>query len=252
MRSPPASVKALLIQVTALLLAMTGMGLLRNYTDAQPSLIQAVLAQGILAAAINFWWKLPLWWTLIQLIFLPAIVAALTIDLPPQTYFAAFLALLLFYWNTFRTQVPLYLSGRRAWRCVAGQLPDSASFRFIDLGSGLGGLPLYLESVRQSGEYHGVEVAPAPWLIGRVRAALSGSKVQFHRMDYRRIKLADYDVVFVFLSPAAMAGIWRKAQAEMRSGTLLLSLSFPVPEAPPSFTIQVASGARHTLYGWRM
>jgi hypothetical protein len=252
MRPPPVGVKALLIQAAALLLVATVMLLLRNYTGAQPSLIQAVLAQGILAAAISLWCKLPLWWTLIQLFFLPAIVAALSINLPPQTYFAAFLVLLLFYWSTFRTQVPLYLSGRRAWRCVAAQLPDSASFRFIDLGSGLGGLPLYLESVRQAGEYHGVEVAPAPWLIGRMRAALSGSKVQFHRKDYGRIKLADYDVVFVFLSPAAMAGIWRKAQAEMRSGTLLLSLSFPVPEVAPSFTVQVASGTRHTLYGWRM
>ncbi|MEQ1591924.1 MAG: class I SAM-dependent methyltransferase [Thiobacillaceae bacterium] len=252
MRSPPTSVKALLIQAIALVLVVVGVVLLRRYMGTQPSLILAVIAQGITAAVLSVWRKLPPWWVLIQLIFLPAILAALWLNLPAKFYFIAFLVLLLFYWSTFRTQVPLYLSGRRAWQCVAEQLPVSSSFRFIDLGSGVGGLPLYLASVRLAGEYHGIEVAPAPWLISRMRALLSGSQVQFHRKDYGRITLADYDVVFVFLSPAAMDGIWRKAQAEMRSGTLLLSLSFPVPDVPPSFTAQVAGGARHVLYGWRM
>ena len=38
-------------------------------------------------------------------------------------YLGTFIALLLVYWSTFRTRVPLYLSGPRVWRVVQDLLP---------------------------------------------------------------------------------------------------------------------------------
>jgi len=248
----PVVAKAFLIQLTALTVTLAGFFLLRYFSQTDIFLTPLLLVQGTLASGLSYRFRLPPWWWLIQFFFLPAVVAAGAFHFPPLLYLAAFLLLLLFYWSTFKTQVPLYLSGRRAWRCVAEQLPVSAPFRFIDMGSGLGGLPLYLKSARPTGEYHGVEVAPAPWLISRLRAVLSGKKVQFMRLDYSQLDLADYDVVFVFLSPAVMSAVWKKARAEMRSGAVLLSLSFPVEEMAPDFIVQVAPGKRHMLYGWTM
>ena len=44
--------------------------------------------------------------------------------------------MLVMYWSTYQTQVPLYLSSNKVWRALEGLLPEQ-SFRFIDLGSGL-------------------------------------------------------------------------------------------------------------------
>lgn len=248
----PIGAQALLINIAALALAVLAAILLRDYAGWQLTLLQLAALQGMAAAAISYALKLPPWWLWIQLLFLPAAVLALSLNLPASGYFAAFAVLLLFYWSTFRTRVPLYLSGRRVWQSVIGQLPSAGPFRFIDLGSGLGGLPLYLASARPDGEYLGVEIAPAPWLISRLRAWWSGSRVRFLRMDYARLDLADYDVVFIFLSPAAMPGIWQKARAEMQAGSLLLSLAFPVPGVKPDLIVGANGEARHMLYGWRM
>lgn len=252
MKRLPVAARALLAQLAALALAVAAAILLRETGDWLPGLFGLAVLQGILAAALGHAFRLPAWWLPIQLLFLPAAFAASTLQLPAWLYLALFAVLLLFYWSTFRTRVPLYLSGREAWQRLLGQLPPAGGFRFLDLGSGLGGLPLYLAAQRSGGEYVGVEIAPAPWLISRLRAAWSGSRARFLRMDYARLDLADFDVVFAFLSPAAMPEVWRKAAAEMKEGALFFSLAFPVPGVPPDLVLEGEGGARHVLYGWRM
>lgn len=252
MRRLPVAVRALLAQLAALAATAPLAAVLGQSAAWAPGLPGLAIMAGIAAAALGHALRLPPWWLPIQLLFLPAAVAASALHLPAWLYFAAFAALLSFYWSVFRTRVPLYLSGREAWDRLLAQLPAAGGFRFIDLGSGLGGLPLYLARHRPDGEYCGAEVAPAPWLISRLRAWLTGGCVRFLRTDYARLDLSAYDVAFVFLSPAAMPDIWRKAAGEMREGAMLFSLTFPVPGVPPDLVLEGASGAGHALYGWRM
>jgi hypothetical protein len=63
--------------------------------------------------------------------------------------------------------------------------------------------------------------------------------------------LSDYDVVFAFLSPAAMPALWRKASAEMRPGTLLLSYEFSIPGTTPHIIDHPVENGP-ALYGWYM
>ncbi len=248
----PVGFQSLVIQCAALLLALLLYRLLHIPFSFQPGLWQLVFVQGGLAAVLSLAWRQPAWWPPLHVGFLPAILLARQLELPAAVYLAAFLLLLVFYWSSFRTRVPLYLSGRKAWRAVADVLPGSQPFGFIDLGSGLGGLPLYLESRFPLGRFYGTEIAPAPWLISRVRAWLKRSRVIFLRRDYASLDLADFDVVFAFLSPAAMPGLWQQAEAQMRSGSLFISLSFSVDARQPDQVLTLAEGARHTLYAWRM
>lgn len=244
--------RALLAQFAALVLAALIAVLLDEVAGGTPGPFRLALLQGVAAAALGHALRLPSWWLPIQLLFLPAAVAASLLQLPAWLYFTAFFVLLLFYWSAFRTRVPLYLSGREVWDRLLAHLPRTGGFRFVDLGSGLGGLPLYLAARRPDGDFIGVEIAPAPWLISRLRAWRLGSRARFLRMDYARLDLADYDVVFAFLSPAAMPGLWRRAAAEMKEGALLFSLAFAVPEMPPDLVLEGGDGERHTIYGWRM
>jgi len=248
----PVSLQSLVIQCIALLLAALLNRLLQTPFSYQPALWQLVLAQGAIAAGLSHLWRQPSWWLPLHFGFLPAILLARQASVPAWAYLAAFLLLVLFYWSTFRTRVPLYLSDRKAWQAVASLLPDAQAFRFIDLGSGLGGVPFYLEPCFPQGRFYGIEIAPAPWLISRLRAGFKRSRVRFMRRDYASFDLADFDVVFAFLSPAAMPGLWQQAQAQMRSGSLFISLSFAVDARQPDHVVTLAEGARHTLYAWRM
>lgn len=252
MRRLPVSLQSLLIQCAALVLAALLFWGLANLVSMPFAWWQLAVVQGGAAAVLSRQIGQPAWWPPLHFVFLPAILLARQAGLPAWLYLAAFSTLLLFYWSSFRTRVPLYLSDRKAWDALVSLLPQDHPFRFIDVGSGLGGVPLYLESRFPLGRFEGTEIAPAPWLISRVRAAWRRSRVVFMRRDYVALDLGVYDVVFAFLSPAAMPALWQQAHRQMREGALFVSLSFDVPGRPPNEVISLAEGARHTLHVWRM
>lgn len=242
------SVQALLIQFAALGLAGLAW-LLLGRSGIQIPLLAAAFLQGALAAVLSRWRGQAAWWHLIHFLFLPAALAMQALQLPPWLFMATFLAMLALYWSTFRTQVPFYASGRAAWDAVAMELPQGP-LRIIDIGSGLGGLALDIAARRPECQIVGVELAPLPWLVSRLRPR-AGDNCRFLRGDYQTLDFADYDVVFAYLSPAAMPQLWSKARAEMRPGALLLSHEFPVPDAAPQIRRPTRPGGP-LLYGWKI
>jgi SAM-dependent methyltransferase len=210
-----------------------------------------ILIQGALAGLLCQLFGLQRWWFVISLLFLPAIVMAQKFVVPSWVYLWAFILSLLFFWSVIYRGAPLYLSGPKTWVAVAELLPEDHSFRFIDLGSGLGGLAINLSRLYPNGEFHGVELAPGPWLISKLRNWLGGGRVNFFRDDYRKLDLGSFDIVFAFLSPPVMQEIADKAQAEMRHGCLLLSLAFPLQGIKPDFILKTDGDEGHRLYGWR-
>ncbi len=208
------------------------------------------LVQG--AVALVFTWKLGMapWWRAIQFLFPLAVLLALALALPPLLYLLVFLLLVGVYWSTYRTQVPLYNSGVAVWEAVVRELPQRAGLRVIDIGSGLGGLALHLARARPDAQVTGIELAPLPWLVSRLRARLSGSPARLVRGDYARLDFSAYDVVFAYLSPAAMPDLWSKASREMRPGSLLISYEFEIDACPPVKTI-VTTEHGPALHVWR-
>lgn len=209
---------------------------------------------GMLAALLSHLAGLARWWLLIQLLFVPAIVLVLTLQLPPNFFLAAFLILLAVYWSTFRTQVPLYLSSRKVWKALELLLPQEApgkQFTFMDLGSGIGGVLAHLAKARPDGHYSGVEAAPLPFLLSKLRlSARPNCKVRWGSLW--DCDLSKYDVVFAYLSPVPMDELWQKARREMRPGTAFISNTFVVAEQPPQQTFTVDDMHRSTLYIWHM
>lgn len=213
--------------------------------------LQTALLHGVMAALLARLCRMAIWWWLILLVFPVAALGVAQLHVPPWVFLAVFLFMLVLFWSTFRSQVPFYPSGQRAWDAVAGLLPEGRPIRFMDIGSGLGGAVLDLSRRRPESEFTGIEIAPLPWLVSRVRAMLAGDRCRFVRGDYLRLDFGDYDVVFAYLSPAAMEALWHKARAEMRPGTLLLSYEFHIPGAPPDVVVAPEGGGR-VLHGWRM
>jgi hypothetical protein len=212
---------------------------------------QTSLLHGVIAALLARLRRMAVWWWFILLVFPAAAQGVAYLHLPSWLFLAIFLFMLVLFWSTFRSQVPFYPSGLPAWNAVAELLPAGGPIRFMDIGSGLGGAVLNLSRRRPDSEFTGIEIAPLPWLVSRVRAALAGNHCRFIRGDYLLLDFADYDVVFAYLSPAAMVALWQKASAEMRPGSLLLSYEFHIPGAPPDIVVQPA-GDGPVLHGWRI
>lgn len=246
---PPIFV-ALLLQVVA---AIVVAGLVRGLSiPIEPWL--AAVACGALAAAFSRIAGLERWWLPIQLLFAPALWLMLTFNVPPAVYGTVFVILLLVFWSTFRTRVPFFLSSDSTWHAVDGLLPppDAARpLRIIDLGCGLGGLLAHLAPRRPHDHLVGVEIAPLPALLSKLRL-LRHAQCTVRWGSFWKLDLGDYDMVFAFLSPVPMQDLWTKARSEMRPGTLFVSSSFEVPGQTPDRVVQVNDSRQTRLLIWRM
>jgi hypothetical protein len=231
------AVQALLLQVVSLIVVLLLNAAFAAFFDVTVNVFAAAGVQGVCAALLSKWRGLAPWWLAIQLLFPLALVLASALQLPPWIFLLAFFFLLLLYWTSFRTQVPFYPSGPVVWEKVAELVPEDRDIALVDIGSGLGGLLLHLARRFPGSRFVGVELAPLPWLISCLRARLGGSAVRFDRCDYNRLHLGEYDVVFAYLSPAAMPDLWTKARKEMRKGGMLISYEFAIPGIAPSMII---------------
>lgn len=248
----PPSVAALLLQFFSFLLALLSIRAANLQLD---PMIFALLC-GVLAAVLGHFAGLARWWLLIQLLFVPALVLMLRLNIPSVLFLAAFLLMLLVYWSTFRSQVPLYLSSKRVWQTLEDLLPPDEpgkDFTFMDIGSGMGGVLTHLAAARPDGRYYGVENAPLPYLLSWLRIKF-GNRPNCHVRwgSLWSCNLAPYDVVFAYLSPVPMEQLWHKVKREMRPGTLFISNSFAVADHPPQYSITLDDLHHSTLYIWHM
>ncbi len=219
--------------------------------DVSFSILQIVLMQALLAATFSHLVGMANWWRWIHLCFPMAILGMSSWHAPNEIYLTGFIISLSLFWTTFRSQVPFFPSRPIVWRQVEKVMPKNRPLRLIDIGSGLGDMPMYIAKVRPESYIEGVEIAPLPWIVSFVRSKLRRSSAIFKLGDYRSLNFVDYDIIFAYLSPAAMLALWEKARQEMKSGSLLISLEFEIPGLTPSMRI---AGGEHSpmLYVWRL
>lgn len=244
--------RAFFLQALALILIYLLLHAAWRLTGLQLTLPIAALLQGSVAAALS-WRRLPSWWLPIQFVLPAALIGAGQLELPSWIFLLAFLFLLALYWTTFRTRVPYYPSGPAAWSKVTQLLPPRP-VRVIDIGSGFGGAAFFLARQRSDIQVTGIEIAPLPWAVSAMRVIghrLRGEAApRFVWGSYERLDFAEYDVIFAYLSPAAMPALWEQACAQMRPGSLLLSYEFEIPGHAPHFTAIADRG--RCLHGWRI
>jgi hypothetical protein len=245
------AILALLVQVLALLIVWVILQIGLMVFHYRFSLVGAACLQGVLAAGLSQWLGLHRWWLFINLVFVPALVAVKGYSIPGWVFLLGFVVILLLNWNSLTERVPLYLTGqdtRKKLSEVLAELPDG--FSFIDLGSGLAGTLYSLSREHPKSHFTGVETAPMSFVLSRLRC-LPRRNCRIRYQNLWKANLADYDVVYCFLSPAPMPDLWKKAQAEMRPGSLLISNTFDIPDVPPSRVIELNDWRQSKILIWQ-
>lgn len=249
-RVPPALI-ALPIQIFSLLLSLLVVIFVELRLTHVVPIFAFIFIQSAFAAVFSFLLRMDWWWCAIQFLFPILVVVFAFSKIPSHYYLAAFIVFALVYWSSFRTRVPYYPSKSSLLPAILDLLRTGESLKFIDVGSGLGGLPIKLSLANKKNHFFGVEIAPLPWLVSFLRSKYCKSNAYFFFGNYEKLHFGEYDVVFAYLSPAAMPALWEKAKCEMRTGTILLSYEFIIPNVKPDLCINMSSNDP-TLYLWRI
>ena len=242
---------AALITVIAMASAVSFLASEYSHTTLSVSLVTFVLMQAVTASVFSYLIGMASWWRWIHFSFPLAIWGMSSWQVPSEIYLAGFIISLSLFWTTFRSQVPFFPSRPIVWQQVANIIPQDKPIRLIDIGCGLGDMAMHIAKVRPESRIEGIEIAPLPWLISYVRGKIKHSTATFTMGDYRALNFANHDVIFAYLSPAAMVSLWQKASLEMLPGSLLISLEFEIPGITPTMCI---AGSNHspTIYVWKM
>lgn len=215
------------------------------------SMFTLVLMQALVAATFSYIVGMASWWRWIHLCFPLAAWFMFQWHIPNGLYLVGFIISLSLFWTTFRTQVPFFPSRPMVWQQVGKIIPQDKSIRLIDIGSGLGDMSMYMAKIRPDSQIEGIEIAPLPWVISYIRAKFRRSSAKFILGNYQALEFANYDVIFAYLSPAAMRMLWDKASQEMRPGSLLISLEFEIPGVTENIRI-AGNQNRPDIYVWKI
>ena len=244
---PPALI-ALLIQGCAFVLAaalcLLAIQLGFHFLDFLPNLAALLIVQGIIAYFLSIRLKMEYWWRYIHLLFPLAIWVALALQIPMGYFLLGFILTGAIFWSVFLTQVPFYPSKPEVWTAVSKLLPGK-KLRILEIGSGLGNFAIRMAQLRPESLVDGIEIAPLPWLISVIQAKFLASRVCFRLANYEKVDFANYDLIFAYLSPAAMPELWKKALREMDGESLLISHEFPVPGITESHKFGFSSDQRY-------
>jgi hypothetical protein len=249
-KCPPA-LFALLLQIGGFVFCLMLLLGLKHFFNIHLGLLYFLLAQGFFAATCSILFKMDWWWVVIHLAFPFLIISAFQASISSTWYLLGFLFLLLLYWSTFKTQVPYYPSRDEVIPALLNYIPEGERFQVIDIGCGFAGALLAMAKKRPMAQFWGVEIAPLPYVISWLRSYFSGRNVRILFGDYSYLDFSKYDLVFAYLSPAAMPVLWAIAQKQMRPGSYLLSYEFIIPDVEPTAIINIGE-KKHHLYLWRI
>jgi hypothetical protein len=132
---------------------------------AQP--LTAAGLQGLSAAAFSLLLRSPVWWLPIHLGFMPLAILALGLGLPSWVWLAGFALLLLTFWRTDRSRVPLYLSNRPTADALAALLPAAPVATWSTSVAAMAACCAGWREARPDCRFVGYEHAPLPYAMGQ-------------------------------------------------------------------------------------
>jgi len=240
--------KAMLAQLFGLI---TAIGLNPLLPLEFSGLVTFLILQSSSAMLYSSLFKQPRWWLIIHTLFLPSALALHNLELSAHWYLLTLILLTLVFWGTVKGDVPLFLSSTEVANSVSQIITQESAQYFAELGAGIGTITVPLAQQHPQLVINAWERAPLPWAINVWRSRHYANS-RCYRSDLWNCDFNQYDIIFVFLSPAVMPELGAKLQSAMRPGSLLISSSFAIPDWEPETIKQVNDLAKTQLYCYRI
>ncbi|NCC03688.1 MAG: hypothetical protein EOM37_06550 [Proteobacteria bacterium] len=154
-------------------------------------------------------------------------------------HLSIFLIVAFFVYGAIRTKIPMIPSQKIARSTLLDQVKAEIGARgavfnkglvIYDLGSGFGGLCFDLAKKFPSARVVGIEMIGPLWLFTWLRQKVAGPKnLSFLWGDFWKKTVSDGDIFIFYLGDVVMAQMGAKLKAEAKTGSLILSNTFPLP-----------------------
>lgn len=236
----------LLVQFAALLLVKFSATIWVDWLIGLSYVQGFLLLQIGLVVLLSWLMGLPRWWLWVQAVLPLGLYWGATQTFVDPLWFAGLaLLLMLVFSAVLKDRVPLYLTNNTTHQALVEFVQAYQVRSVLDLGSGLGGV---VRALAGAGiEVKGVEYSPVLAWFSHAWCRWSGLG-QVWRGDMWQTDLSQVDMVYVFLSPVPMTRLWQKACAEMKSGALLVSNSFPIEGVEPLEVWELSDGRQTQLF----
>lgn len=236
--------------VLSILCQVIGIGILSLVQDALMHPLVLLGLHSLIAFFLARWLQLSLPWQLFNLLLAPGVILYSYLELPSGVALIALVLALLMYAPTFWTRVPYFPTHPKMYDRILQLIPGDKPIQVIDLGCGTGGLLLFLAAHRPLASFVGVEISPLAFIVAKLRALVAGHRnISIELKNFWNLSLGEFDVVYAFLAPGPMPGLWSKVQDEMKGGSIFITNTFAV-DSDPHHTerIQVDGSHQDALY----
>lgn len=159
-------------------------------------------------------------------------------DIGPLLPFSLFVFTLLIFGPTLLAPIPFYPTRRGIYGHLSNAIAHVSPRRCVDLGSGFGSVIFALARHFPDTSFIGYEIGLIPLLVSRIRSWCYRN-VTMYRESFWQTDLAEFDLVYAFLSPPPMVALEEKLHRELSDNALFITNSFPLPHSTPSHTIVV-------------
>ncbi|MFM8900001.1 MAG: class I SAM-dependent methyltransferase [Burkholderiales bacterium] len=157
-----------------------------------------------------------------------AFVSGVAVGWPAWAWLLPLLLLLALYPLRSWRDAPLFPTPHDALAGLAAATALPPCVRLMDAGCGLGDGLLALRREYPAAHITGLEWSYLLRMLCALRCGFRGAKVHVARADIWAADWSSYDLVYVFQRPESMTRAMKKARAELRPGSWLVSLEFEV------------------------
>lgn len=148
----------------------------------------------------------------------------------PLIVIVFFLIILTFVWPPDSPWSPWWRTDKKTAHAICKLASIGKDDIVYELGSGDGEFCLVAGNEYKAKRVVGIEIEHLRIFISKIRWFFSGSNpnISFRRADFKKVELRDADVVYFYLVPTAIERILPKLQKELKKGTRIVSLKYPV------------------------
>jgi hypothetical protein len=172
------------------------------------------------------------------------LLTSASVSMPPLAWFLLLVLIVLVYPLNAWSDAPLFPTPSKALLEIPEHIHLEAGAQILDAGCGLGDGLKALKSAYPEAMFFGLEMS---WLL-RVFCAMRCPWAKIRQGNIWLAHWHSYDMVYLFQRPESMPHAVKKAAAELKRGSWLVSLEFEARELNPTAVVYGSDGRPVWMY----